>query len=207
MPEIAEYLTIKSFSEFIFKEKNSEFIAQAYPVKTVEEVQNILNDVRKTHYNAAHHCYAVKLNNNYLKYSDDGEPNGTAGIRILNAIDHFQLKNILVIVIRYYGGIKLGVGPLGKAYYFASEELLNGTEIILKIPFLQIEIMAGFELVSQVHHSVSIFKAKIVKTEYSENVNFECLIKPELFENLKNSLFEASRGSIKVTNSDKILFL
>jgi uncharacterized YigZ family protein len=207
MPEIEQFNTIKSFSEFIFKEKNSEFIAQAYPLETEEEVQKTLIDIRKIHYNAAHYCYAAKLNNNYLKYSDDGEPNGTAGIRILNAIDHFRLKNVLVVVIRYYGGIKLGVGPLGKAYYFASEELLNKSDKIPKDPFLQIEIITDFNLVSQVHHTVSTFKAKIVKTDYSENVKFECLIKPDLFESLKNSLFEASRGSIRVTNSDKILFL
>jgi uncharacterized YigZ family protein len=207
MFQIEQFSTIKSFSEFLYKEKNSEFIAHAYPVETEEEALKILSKIRKTHYNATHHCYAIKLINNYLKYSDDGEPNGTAGIRILNAIDHFQLKNVLVIVIRYFGGIKLGIGPLGKAYYTAAEEVLKNCEKVQKEPLLSINITADFNLISQVHHAAGLYKAKIVKTEYFDKVNFECLIKPELFENLKNYLFEVSRGTIEVTNSDKILFL
>lgn len=207
MLQIEQFTTIKSFSEFSFKEKNSEFIARAYPVDNEEEVVTILNTIKKDHYNAAHHCYAVKLINNYLKYSDDGEPNGTAGIRILNAIEHFQLKNLLVVVIRYFGGVKLGVGPLGKAYYAAAEEVLSKCEKILKKPYLNISITADFNLISQVHHAANLFKLKMINVEYMENVCFDCLIEPEYFEILKNHLFEVSRGTIRVTNSDKILFL
>jgi uncharacterized YigZ family protein len=207
MSEFEQFYTIKGFSEFIFKEKNSEFIAQIFPVSNSTEVQDIINNVRKKHYNASHHCYALKFCNNDFKYSDDGEPNGTAGIRILNAIDHFQLKNVIVIVVRYFGGVKLGVGPLGKAYYYAAEELLSGVEKILKVPYSVVNVIADFNMVKHVHHAVNILNAKIAKTEYGDKVIFECFIKPEMFNKLENQLFEASKGEIEVKKSDKILFL
>jgi len=207
MSEIEQFYTITGSSEFIFKEKNSEFISQAYPVENEEDAQKILSEVRKTHYNATHHCYAFKFSDNKFKYSDDGEPNGTAGIRILNAIDHYQLRNILVVVIRYYGGIKLGVGPLGKAYYFAAEELLFRVDRVLKVPYFVAHITTDFNQVSQVHYAINMFKAKIAKTDYSEKVHFECFVKPELFDKLENQLFEASKGTIRIEKTDKILFL
>ncbi|MDZ7765436.1 MAG: YigZ family protein [Melioribacteraceae bacterium] len=93
------------------------FIGYAAPCKNDEEAEQILEGKKKQYYDATHNCYAYKILPESIKYLDDGEPSGTAGIRILNAIQHFDLTNLIVISTRYFGGTKLGVGPLGKAYY------------------------------------------------------------------------------------------
>ena len=98
------------------KIKGSQFIGYAIKVISVQNAEEELSSIKKEHFDATHHCYAFKLNTGEEKYSDDGEPNGTAGVRILNAINHYNLTNIIIIVVRYFGGTKLGIGPLGKAY-------------------------------------------------------------------------------------------
>ncbi|MDY0082235.1 MAG: YigZ family protein, partial [Ignavibacteriaceae bacterium] len=122
--------TIKEYRQNSFKEKSSEFLAIVYPVENVSAAQDYLQEIRKKYYDASHHCYSYKIKTGEQKYSDDGEPNGTAGIRILNAIEHFGLTGILLFVVRYFGGIKLGVGQLGKAYYNASIGVFEHSEII-----------------------------------------------------------------------------
>ena len=117
MDKIEEIKTIKKSAEVKFKEKGSLFLSKSYNITNVENVEDILNNLKKEFFDATHRCFAYRLNSvstaNNFRYSDDGEPSGTAGIRILNAIDHFELQNCLIAVIRYFGGTKLGVGPLG----------------------------------------------------------------------------------------------
>ena len=100
MSEIEKIKSITKFTETKFKEKGSQFIGQAYPVQKEEEAQELLESIRKKYYDATHHCYCYNIFESVNKYSDDGEPSGTAGIRILNAINHFELTNILVVSIR-----------------------------------------------------------------------------------------------------------
>ncbi|MFO7444749.1 MAG: YigZ family protein [Ignavibacteriaceae bacterium] len=206
MQKIKQYTTIKGPSEFIYKEKGSEFIARAFPAEKEEDFIKFLNDVKKKYYDAAHHCYAVKIIDGYTKYSDDGEPGGTAGIRIMNAIEHFYLYDVFLVVIRYFGGTKLGVGPLGKAYYIAAEGVLNNCEKILKKAFVKIIVEGDFSLVSQIHRIFTQNKIKILQTEYKENVKFDCLVEPDMLNQVKKQLIEASRGSIAIKIPDKTLF-
>ena len=91
-----QIVTIDKFKEFSSKEKGSIFIGQVYHCETEDEVHNIITGVKKKYFDASHHCFAYKFLNEKFKYSDDGEPNGTAGIRILNALDHFKLLNFLI---------------------------------------------------------------------------------------------------------------
>ena len=125
MIEPAKILTVKEFYESKFKQKGSIFVGQAYPAGQEKQAEEILELVRKKYHDATHHCYAYRVYAKEEKYSDDGEPSGTAGVRILNAIHHLDLYNVLVISIRYFGGVKLGVGPLGKAYYQSALQTLE----------------------------------------------------------------------------------
>ena len=106
--------TIEGITEASIKEKGSVFTGKAYFMSNSQDCIAKLNEIKKEFYDATHHCYCYKLNTGEIKYSDNGEPSGTAGIRILNAIEHFILTDMLVVVIRYFGGTKLGVGPLVK---------------------------------------------------------------------------------------------
>jgi len=191
--------TVKGLHEFSFKEKGSEFIAIVYPVDNGETALNHLNEIRKKYYNASHHCFAYKIKTEEFKYSDDGEPNGTAGLRILNAIEHFDLTDVLLIVVRYFGGTRLGVGPLGKAYYNASIEVLEKSEILTKTLFQLIEIEVDFNFISQVHRIINQFSAIISDSQFTTKANFKCFVKPNDFASINIELTNLSKGQILVT--------
>jgi uncharacterized YigZ family protein len=125
------YLTIKSFSQGLYKEKGSRFIALAYPVTTQEEIKSILENTRKEHHSARHHCFAWMLGQSRQRFrvNDDGEPSGSAGKPIFGQINSFQVTNILIVVVRYFGGKLLGVSGLINAYRSAAESALKNSEI------------------------------------------------------------------------------
>src|SRR6056297_471988 len=129
-----EYLTISKPSEGLFKDRGSKFLAFAYPVSSEEEIKVIQEQLRNKYHDARHHCYAYMLGPEKEVYraNDDGEPSSTAGKPILGQIRSFNLTNILIVVIRYFGGTKLGVGGLINAYKTAAEEALKNAKIIKK---------------------------------------------------------------------------
>ncbi len=129
------YKSIASPSEGLFKDNGSRFIALAYPVETEEEVREIVNGLRKEYHDARHHCYAYRLGykRDIFRASDDGEPSGSAGRPILGQIDSLGLSDVLVVVVRYFGGIKLGIPGLIRAYKSSSADALSRAGIIEKI--------------------------------------------------------------------------
>ncbi len=207
MKEIEKYQTIGSLNESTLKEKGSVFNAQAYPVDNEEETIQILEKTKKKYYDATHHCYAYKLPGGKIKYSDAGEPSGTAGIRILNAINHFGLQNILVIVIRYFGGTKLGVGPLGKAYYNSVIQTLKDSQIIEKKAYKKILIETGLNQVNNIYHLVDELNGKITKSDYSNNVKFECLVSSEKIDQFEIKLIELSKGEANIIVDENFIFM
>jgi uncharacterized YigZ family protein len=126
------YKTIKSLSQGIYKEKGSRFIAYASPVSSIGEIKPILDEYRKKFYNAKHHSYAYLLGfeRSVWRVSDDGEPSGTAGKPILGQMNSFGLTNIIIVVVRYFGGTLLGTSGLINAYKTAAYDALNNSEII-----------------------------------------------------------------------------
>jgi uncharacterized YigZ family protein len=188
--------TIKNFGEFTLKEKSSEFIAKVYPVENEQEALNELHNIRKKYFDATHHCFAYRINYDLTRFSDDGEPTGTAGIRILNAIEHFDIVNVLITVIRYFGGTKLGVGPLGKAYYNAAYEALKNLKVIELSLFQKIIIDTGFDHINHIHRTIKQYSGQIVNTTFSDKVVFECFLKPGIIDRIKNELTNLSGGQI-----------
>lgn len=198
--------TLKEPLENIYKEKGSVFIAGAFPVKSEADVQTYLEAARKKYYDASHHCYAFRLKDDSFRYSDAGEPTGTAGIRILNAIDHFELKDVLVIVTRYFGGVKLGVGPLGKAYYISSELTLQACSFQEEKPFNKVIIKCDFNFISMVHRVLSNYSAVIKNIEYNNEAGFESLIPLEDTERFQRELTDLSNGNIKIFAGKDIIY-
>ncbi|HSH52855.1 MAG TPA: YigZ family protein [Bacteroidales bacterium] len=129
-----EYLTISKPSEGLFKDRGSKFLAFAFPVSSENEIKAIQEQLRNKYHDARHHCYAYMLgvNKEIFRANDDGEPSSTAGKPILGQIRSFDLTNILIVVIRYFGGTKLGVGGLIHAYKTAAEETLKNAKIVKK---------------------------------------------------------------------------
>ena len=200
--------TIHKSSEFQFKEKGSLFIGRTFPIHCVGEAEAILVSIRKEYYDATHNCYAYKfIDDESFKYSDDGEPNGTAGIRIFNAIKHFNLSNVLIISTRYYGGTKLGVGPLGKAYYNSAFGAIENGKIITKVNYSKIVINFEYDFISDVHHFINTFKVQNINNLFNENPQIECLIKPEFTDKLTDDLIAISKGKIGVKIMEKNIYL
>ena len=170
------YKTIVNHSEGFFKDRGSKFISHAYPVKTEEEVKEILAQLRKDYYDARHHCYSYILNpdKSSFRINDDGEPSGSAGKPIHGQLLSYDLTNTLVVVIRYFGGTKLGIPGLINAYREATRGALNQAEIITKTINEYFEIEYEYPLMGNV--------MRIIKDENLEQVNtqFEINCKIEL---------------------------
>jgi uncharacterized YigZ family protein len=198
--------TIDAPKEITFTEKKSNFIAQVHSVQNEDDAKGYLSEIRKKYYDASHHCYAYKFADGNFRYSDAGEPSGTAGIRILNAIDHFQLTNQLVIVIRYFGGTKLGVGLLGKTYYNAAYQVLDKSIINTKHLFQKVNIFAEFDQISIVHRILSNFQSEILNDEYAEKVKFSCLIKINEISEILDKLAEMSKNKISVEKLEEFVY-
>lgn len=146
------YKTIKSPSTGIFKDRGSKFISLAYNVDSVVEVQGILDTVKKEYRDARHHCYAYKIgmDDNTWRVNDDGEPSGTAGKPILGQINSFELTNILIVVVRYFGGTLLGVGGLIHAYRNAAREALSGAVVINKLIKVEYDLAFPYSAMNDV---------------------------------------------------------
>lgn len=129
------YKSIAATSEGLFKDNGSRFIALAYPVETEEEVKEIVASLRKEYHDARHHCYAYRigLKGDVWRASDDGEPSGSAGRPILGQIDSLGLSDVLVVVVRYFGGIKLGIPGLIRAYKTSTADALSAATVVQKI--------------------------------------------------------------------------
>lgn len=129
------YKTIAAASDGLFKDKGSKFIAFAFPVTTEDQIKEIIQTIKKEHYSARHHCYAWRLGHEKLLFraNDDGEPSSTAGKPILGQIQSFDLTNILIVVVRYFGGTLLGVSGLINAYRNAAFDVINQAEIVEKL--------------------------------------------------------------------------
>lgn len=201
-----QIITVKGFCESRFKEKNSLFIGQVYPVESFEEADKIVAVIRKEHFNAAHCCNAIKIDEDKVRYSDDGEPSGTAGIRILNAIEHFNIVKVLVVSIRYFGGIKLGVGPLGKAYYRSAFETLNDSVKITKKAFHSVKIEFPADETGHVHKVLTSHKIKIKAQSFKENFIIDSFIPPSLINVIENELTEITRGKVIVSSDNEIIY-
>lgn len=198
--------TLKEPSENTYKEKGSEFIAKACPVKSEDDVQLFIGEAKKKYFDASHHCFAFRLTDDSFRYSDAGEPGGTAGVRILNAIDHFELKNTLVIVTRYFGGVKLGVGKLGKAYYTSAELVLKASTFQEEKPFNRVIIKCDFNHISLVHRILSSYSALIKNINYGNKAEFEALIPEETAQSFQNELTDSSSGEITIFMEKEIIY-
>ena len=140
------YKSIAAPSDGLFKDNGSRFIARAYPVETEEEVKEIVASLKKEYYDARHHVYAYRLGYKGDKFraNDDGEPSGSSGRPVLGQIDSCGLSDILVVVIRYFGGIKLGIPGLIRAYKTSTADALANAEIIEKIASRHFRVHFGY---------------------------------------------------------------
>jgi uncharacterized YigZ family protein len=161
--------------EILFKEKNSKFFGYAFPVISEDEIKNHLNNLRKQHIGAVHFCYAFQLGTDKIQFraNDDGEPNNSAGTPIYGQIQSFGLTNILVVVVRFYGGIKLGVGGLIAAYRTTAQMALEASEIIEKTIDIHCIISFDYKNMNKVMRIIKEKNLDIITQNSNESCEIE----------------------------------
>jgi uncharacterized YigZ family protein len=170
-------------SVILFKEKNSKFFGYAFPIESETEVKPIIDNLRKQHPNAGHYCYAYQMGTDTIVYraNDDGEPSNTAGMPIYGQIQSFDLTNVLLVVVRIFGGVKLGVGGLISAYRTTAQLILESSEIIEKI--IDIHFLISFDY-KNINKVMRVIKEKNVEIA-SQKMELSCEI--EIVTRKKNA--------------------
>jgi uncharacterized YigZ family protein len=193
MPEHMEadqYRTISAASQGLYKEKGSKFIAIAVPVDSSDEVKMQLEQIRKQYHDARHHCYAYKIgaDNPEYRYNDDGEPSGTAGKPIFGQIESYGLTNILIVVIRYFGGVKLGTGGLIQAYRTAARDALGNGNIITKTLKLRFSVNFPYEVTNEVMRIIKEEDIEIIDQDFTDKTYMTLLIRKLKFQRVVGRL-------------------
>jgi len=186
--EVFSYRTIHQPSEGQYKEKGSKFLGFAYPVQTEEEVKQRIMELKKKYFDARHHCFAYVLGADKARFRafDDGEPNHSAGDPILGQIRSKNLTDVLIVVIRYFGGVKLGVGGLISAYKTTAEEALNQSVIIEKEVLWKFSIQYEYASTPEVMRLVKEFKLNIEDQQFGE----QCSMQAEITIKMKEGFLE-----------------
>lgn len=161
--------------EILFKEKNSKFFGYAFPVTTEAEIKTHLEQLRKQHFGAVHFCYAFQLGTETIQYraNDDGEPSNSAGMPIYGQIQSFALTNVLVVVVRFFGGIKLGVGGLISAYRTAAQLALEEAEIIEKTIDIHFQVLFDYKNMNKVMRVIKEKNLEIISQQMNESCEME----------------------------------
>lgn len=170
------YKTIAEASpETLYKEKNSKFFGFAFPITTEEEVKIHIDQLKKEHFSARHWCYAYQLGTTKIQYrvNDDGEPNNSAGMPIYGQIQSFDVTNILIVVVRYFGGVKLGVGGLISAYRESAKMALEASSIIEKTIDVHFKITFDYKNMNKVMRVIKEKNLNIVSQNMNENCQIE----------------------------------
>jgi len=185
------YNTLADSSESYFLEKRSKFLSFAFPVESIETVNEILAEYRRKYYDARHVCYAYRLGyeGEDFRVNDNGEPSGTAGKPIFGQMLSKDVTDVLIIVVRYFGGIKLGTSGLIVAYRQAASDVLDKAEIITRTIDVSFTVKFPYERMNDVMHIIKDLEVKIVSQDYD---NDKCVmtlsIRKSLFEPLQNKL-------------------
>lgn len=181
-----QYKTIAIPSEGIYKEKGSKFIGVSFPAFSEEEFKEQLQQIKKDYHDARHHCYAYKigLTDNEYRYSDDGEPSNSAGAPIYGQIKSFELTNIGIVVVRYFGGTKLGVGGLITAYREAAKDAINNAQIINRTVDNVYEIEFGYEIMSDVMNFIKKNELEVISQILEDKGTIQFRIRQSEAENI-----------------------
>lgn len=193
------YRTIKEKAEGTYSEKRSKFLAFAIPVSTVDEVKTLVAEYQKKYYDARHVCYAYMLGAERKEFraNDNGEPSGTAGKPILGQINSNELTNILIIVVRYFGGIKLGTSGLIVAYRLAAAEAIAAAEIIEKTVNEDVKVKFEYPMMNEVMKVVKDMEPQILSQDFDMDCRMTLRIRKGEAERMKEKLKKIETLSIE----------
>jgi uncharacterized YigZ family protein len=202
---IDEYITIINPVEAEIKVKASRFIGIIHPADSVEQAQSVLESVSKRYYDATHHCYAYQTGvggDIRFRYTDDGEPSGTAGKPIYQVITGNQLTNVIIIVTRYFGGTKLGTGGLVRAYSDCASEVTAKAERVIRIITAPVTIAFPYAETNTVMRVIHSYQGNITHSEYDQLTQLTVDLRLSVIETFKSDLINLTRGQAVVRNQN-----
>ncbi|SFD11413.1 YigZ family protein [Clostridium uliginosum] len=202
------YITIRNLGEDSFEEKKSEFIGYAKRVESDEEAKAFVTEIKNMHKQATHNCwaYVVGKNMNIQRYSDDGEPQGTAGIPILEVMKKSGTTDCAIVVTRYFGGVLLGTGGLTRAYTKGASIAIKSAGIVEKVLGLRIRLEMDYDLFGKVQYICGQNFWHIEDTEYTDKVVAYILAEKTIIETIENEMIESSSGKITITKSEEEIY-
>jgi len=190
------YFTVKGFGRTSAKAKGSEFIGTISPVDSQIAAEDYIKEIRKTFHDATHNCFAYRIDENTYRYSDDGEPSGTAGRPILSKLEKHDLQKVVLVVTRYFGGTKLGTGGLMRAYGDCAEQTIKSVKKVKRYNYQSARIAYPFALVNKIQHLVQKYGARIHEDASPEGMLAEIEVLPSRLSNFKNDLISSTAGKI-----------
>lgn len=199
------YFTVSEFAKNSFIEKRSEFIGHISPVSTNDEAANFINTVKSEHRKAKHNVYAYILrHDNISRYSDDGEPQGTAGMPVLEVLKKRCLTDVCIVVTRYFGGILLGGGGLVRAYSHAASIACDAAKIMNMCLCRRIRITADYAMYGKISYILPEYETITVNSDFGTNITLEILVLSEKLDGLKAKLIEITNGTVNITECEEL---
>lgn len=195
------YKSISAPSKGLFKDNGSKFIAHAYPVETELEVKDIVASLKKEYHDARHHCYAYRLGykGDVFRANDDGEPSSSAGRPILGQIDSCGLSDVLIVVVRYFGGIKLGIPGLIRAYRTSSADALANAEVVEKIASSRFRISFGYLCMNEVMKVVKDMGLPVLGQDFGMSCTADVSVRLALVDSFRERISKIGGCSLDET--------
>ncbi|WP_010292986.1 YigZ family protein [Clostridium senegalense] len=199
------YFTIKDEAKAEFDERKSVFIGHAKRVTTEDEAKEFVSKIKGMHKQATHNCsaYIVGENKNIQRYSDDGEPQGTAGIPMLEVLKKNDLTDVAVVVTRYFGGILLGAGGLVRAYSKGAAEAIKEAGIVEKVKGFEIRVILEYDLLGKIQYICGTNNWYIEDIIYTDKVELIMYCESSNYEEVSNSFVEATSGKVIISEEDE----
>ncbi|MBP3309696.1 MAG: YigZ family protein [Ruminococcus sp.] len=199
------YFTVSEAANASFIEKRSEFIGYIAPVKTNDEAVDFVNSIKAEHRKAKHNVYAYILRqDNISRYSDDGEPQGTAGIPVLDVLKKRSLTDVCVVVTRYFGGILLGGGGLVRAYSHAASLACDAAHIMNMCLCHRVKIVTDYGMYGKISYLLPNYETITLSSDFGTDVTLEILVLSEKIEALKKELTEVTNGLVNITDCGEL---
>ena len=203
MEKMEQYLVPASAAEETMIEKKSRFIGHIWPVETEEEAIAHIKEMRDKYWDATHNVYAYVLKSGAMRYSDDGEPGGTAGMPVLNVLRQEEIYNVCCVVTRYFGGTLLGAGGLVRAYSKSAKLALDSAGIAMKRVWDRVDIPCSYALFERVRQEVEAWQGQIIDSEFTADVLIKAMLPEEQTEGFFLRLQDLSNGKIQPQITEK----
>lgn len=199
------YKTINQQAQAEIVEKKSRFIANVLPVSSEEEAINFINKIKKQYYDARHNCFAYVIGGNIpiIRFSDDGEPSGTAGKPILDVLLGESLENVVIVVTRYFGGTLLGTGGLVRAYGKSAKEGILLGKMVEMDTYTKFFISVDYSLIGKIQYEITNSGHILIDTQYTDLVKFIVYVKSQLIEDFTKSIINITNNNVNINKENE----